>query len=29
MTARYSRDGIPLAQLAAAMKARDWGWVPG
>ena len=29
MTARYSRGGIPLQQLAAAMEARDWGWVPG
>lgn len=29
MTARYSRDGVPVAQLAAAMKARDWSWVPG
>ena len=27
MTARYSRDGVPLAQLAAAMEARGWGWV--
>jgi integrase len=29
MTARYSRGGVPLPQLAAAMEARDWGWVPG
>ena len=29
MTARYSRGGVPLQQLAAAMEARDWGWVPG
>ncbi|MEN9540754.1 MAG: hypothetical protein RLZZ459_845 [Cyanobacteriota bacterium] len=28
MTARYSRGGVPLAQLAAAMGARDWSWVP-
>jgi integrase len=28
MTARYSRDGLPLPRLAAAMAARDWGWVP-
>jgi integrase len=28
MTARYSRGGIPLGQLAAAMEARDWSWVP-
>lgn len=28
MTARYSRGGIPLPQLATAMEARDWGWVP-
>ena len=28
MTARYSRGGVPLPQLAAAMEARDWGWVP-
>ena len=28
MTARYSRGGIPLPQLAAAMEGRDWGWVP-
>jgi integrase len=28
MTARYSRGGMPLPQLAAAMEARDWGWVP-
>jgi integrase len=28
MTARYSRGGIPLPQLAAAMETRDWGWVP-
>jgi acetyl-CoA C-acetyltransferase len=28
MTARYSRDGVPLAQLAAAMESRDWRWVP-
>jgi len=28
MTARYSRGGIPLPQLAAAMEARDWDWVP-
>lgn len=28
MTARYSRGGVPLAQLAEAMEARDWGWVP-
>jgi len=28
MTARYSRGGIPLQQLAAAMEARAWGWVP-
>jgi integrase len=28
MTARYSRDGVPLAQLAAAMESRDWSWVP-
>ena len=27
MTARYSRDGVPLAQLAAAMESRDWRWV--
>jgi len=27
MTARYSRGGIPLQQLAAAMADRDWGWV--
>lgn len=27
MTARYSRGGIPLQQLAAAMEARNWGWV--
>jgi len=27
MTARYSRDGVPLAQLAAAMEAREWGWL--
>jgi integrase len=29
MTARYARAGIPLQQQAAAMEARDWGWVPG
>jgi integrase len=28
MTARYSRGGVPLVQLAAAMERRDWGWVP-
>jgi integrase len=28
MTARYSRGGVPLQQLAAAMEARDWGWMP-
>jgi integrase len=28
MIARYSRGGIPLQQLAAAMEARAWGWVP-
>jgi integrase len=28
MTARYSRNGLPLEQLAAAQEARDWGWVP-
>ena len=28
MTARYSRDGLPLPRLAAAMAARDCGWVP-
>jgi integrase len=28
MTARYSRDGLPLPRLAAAMAARDWAWVP-
>ncbi|PZV06300.1 MAG: hypothetical protein DCF23_00500 [Cyanobium sp.] len=28
MTARYSRGGMPLALLAAAMKKRAWGWVP-
>lgn len=28
MTARYSRGGVPLLQLAAAMEERDWGWVP-
>lgn len=27
MTARYSRGGIPLQQLAAAMEARSWSWV--
>jgi integrase len=29
MTARYSRGGVPLPQLAAAMEARDWSWAPG
>lgn len=24
MTARYSRDGLPLTRLAGAMAARDW-----
>jgi integrase len=28
MTARYSRGGVPLTQLAAAIEARDWSWVP-
>ena len=28
MTARYSRGGVPLAQLTVAMESRDWGWVP-
>jgi integrase len=28
MTARYSRGGVPLVQLAAAMEARDWSWLP-
>ncbi|MCT0198410.1 tyrosine-type recombinase/integrase [Synechococcus sp. CS-1325] len=28
MTARYSRGGMPLALLAAAMQKRAWGWVP-
>lgn len=28
MTARYSRGGVPLALLAAAMEARCWSWVP-
>jgi hypothetical protein len=28
MTARYSRNGLPLEQLAAAQEARDWDWVP-
>lgn len=28
MTARYSRNGLPLEQLAAAMESRDWSWVP-
>jgi integrase len=28
MTARYSRGGVPLVQLAAAMERRDWGWMP-
>jgi integrase len=28
MTARYSRAGIPIPQLAAAMESRDWSWVP-
>ncbi|MEB3354124.1 MAG: tyrosine-type recombinase/integrase [Cyanobacteriota bacterium] len=28
MTARYSRGGVPLAQLLAAMESRDWNWVP-
>jgi hypothetical protein len=26
MTARYSRAGLPLSLLAAAMEDRDWGW---
>lgn len=28
MTARYSRGGVPLALLAAAMESRNWSWVP-
>jgi hypothetical protein len=28
MTARYSRGGIPLQQLAAAMESRNWEWLP-
>jgi len=28
MTARYSRGGIPLQQLAAALEAREWSWLP-
>jgi integrase len=28
MTARYSRGGLPLDQLAAAQQSRDWSWVP-
>ena len=27
MTARYSRGGVPLPQLAAAMQSRDWSWL--
>jgi len=26
MTARYSRAGLPLSLLSAAMEDRDWGW---
>ena len=28
MTARYSRAGLLLSLLAAAMEDRDWGWWP-
>ena len=28
ITARYSRAGLPLSLLAAAMEDRDWGWWP-
>jgi integrase len=28
MTARYSRAGVPIPQVAAAMEGRDWGWWP-
>jgi integrase len=28
MTARYSRDGVPLTLLKEAMERRCWGWVP-
>jgi integrase len=28
MTARYSRAGLPIEQLAAAQESRDWCWVP-
>jgi len=28
MTARYSRAGIPIPLVAAAMESRDWSWWP-
>ena len=28
MAARYSRAGVPIPQVAAAMESRDWSWWP-